>query len=178
MVNYLTTQRDTLLKDSTRATLFEKDSRRVRLMHSSLMHAKWRRFSVLLLGSSCVVGAPAGGMLGAKHRSNGACAGSLLRCAKGAVGGTDDYYYVEICFCIVVDVRICCSLITLCCWLHQYVRCCDDDGQLRHVGSCIQRVYTAHKLKLPKPGSSVANTGLRDRGLASSSLKHFSGQCC
>ena len=41
---------------------------------------------MLLLGSSCVVGAPAGGMLGAKHRSNGACAGSLLRCAKGAVG--------------------------------------------------------------------------------------------
>ena len=37
---------------------------------------------MLLLGSSCVVGAPAGGMLGAKHRSNGACAGSLLRCAK------------------------------------------------------------------------------------------------
>ena len=134
-------------------------------MRSSLMHAKWRRFSVLLLGSSCVVAAPAGGMLGAKHRSNGACAGSLLRCAKGAVGGTDDDYYVEICFCIVVDVRICCSLITLCCWLHQYVRCCDDDGQLRHVGSCIQRVYTAHKLKLPKPGCSVASTGLRDRGL-------------
>ena len=54
-------------------------------------------------------------------------------------------------------------------------------GKSRHVGFCIQRVYTAHKLKLPKPGSSVANTGLRDRGLASSSLnslKHFSGQCC
>ena len=41
---------------------------------------------MLLLGSSCVVGAPAGGMLGAKHRSNGACARSPLRCAKGAVG--------------------------------------------------------------------------------------------
>ena len=54
---------------------------------------------MLLLGSSCVVGAPAGGMLGAKNRSNGPCAGSLLRCAKGAVGGADDDYYGELCFC-------------------------------------------------------------------------------
>ena len=131
-------------------------------MRSSLMHDKWRRFSVMLLGSSCVVGAPAGRMLGAENRSNGACAGSLLRCAKGAAGGADDDYYVEICFCIVVDVRICCSLITSCCWLHQYVRCCDDDGQLRHQGG--RRRGRRRERRETRPTGAHEKEGVAERG--------------